>query len=128
MTPLGAKLERRARRIRGLTAVRRWEYRQRDLAQGAWYRLRRLLTFAAEVWALEPAEADRLLAEGFVADPVGQAFEPPRVLLVIPRERLLRVAGKRPVVICLDCGLLAERWLALVPWSSVSPPKDAGRP
>ena len=46
-------LERRARQVRARVAVRAWEYRQRKLSKGVWFRLRRVLVDASSAALLE---------------------------------------------------------------------------
>jgi len=109
-------LEVRARKVRTRAAIRAWEYRQRHHAKGVWFRLRRLLALSASAWSIPEAEADRLLAEGYEPDPVGALLEPPKVLLVVPEDRLSKVADHTAVPLRLGSELLAARFLALVPF------------
>jgi hypothetical protein len=102
--------------IRARARVRRWEYRQRNLAHGAWNRFRTALAHAREAYALDEATAAALLAEGFDADERSRGLEPPRVLIWITAERASRLGDRRPVVLRLDAELLAARHLALVPF------------
>lgn len=106
----------RVKAIRARARVRRWEYRQRNLAHGAWDRFRTALAHAREAYALDDATAAALLAEGFVADERGRGLEPPRTLIWITAERASRLEGVRPVALRLDAELLAARNLALVPF------------
>lgn len=106
----------RVKAIRARARVRRWEYRQRNLAHGAWDRYRTALAHAREAYALDDATAATLLAEGFVADDRGRGLEPPRTLIWITAERASGLEGVRPVALKLDAELLAARNLALVPF------------
>lgn len=106
----------RVKAIRARARVRRWEYRQRNLAHGAWDRFRLALAHARDAYAIDDATAAALLAEGFVADKRGSGLEPPRRLIWITAERAARLEGGRPVVLKLGAELLAERTLALVPF------------
>ena len=115
-SPAVALLEARLRAMRARLAVRAWEYRQRDHAYGVWFRLRRLLAYSASAWSLPEAEARRLLAEGYAADPVGALLEPPKILLILPEERLRDIPGRSPIPLRLGPELLATRWVALVPF------------
>jgi hypothetical protein len=119
-SPAVALLEARLRAMRARLAVRAWEYRQRDHAKGVWFRLRRLLAHSASALSLPEAEARRLLAEGYAADPVGALLEPPKVLLVVPEERLRDVPGRSPIPLRLGPDLLAARWVALVPFAPLT--------
>lgn len=106
----------RVKAIRARARVRRWEYRQRNLAHGAWDRFRAALAHAREAYAIDETTAAMLIAEGFTADDRGRGLEPPRTLVWITAERVARLADARPIALRLDAELLAERWLALVPF------------
>jgi hypothetical protein len=110
--------ERRLREFRSRIVVRAFEYRQRRHAHGVWYRLRRLLAASSEVYALTREEAERLLAEGYEPQPVGHELEPARTILVVPAERLRRLASGRPLDVRLSAELLSAECLALVPFAS----------
>lgn len=111
-----ARLEERARKVRARAAVRSWEYRQRHHAKGVWFRLRRLLAGTESAWRLPEEVARRLVAEGYPAAEVGELLEPPKLLVLVPEERLRAVAEREPIEIRLGPELLAARTLALVPF------------
>ncbi len=119
MTP---SLERRAEEMRRRLLVRAWEYRQRDHARGVWTRLRRLLADANAAFAIPCDEANRLAAEGFRVEPVGQSLQPPKVVLFVPADRVARIASARPVPLRLGPELLETECLALTPFGN-----EAGR-
>jgi hypothetical protein len=96
--------------------VRTFEHRQRRHARGVWFRLRRVLAFAGEAFAIPAGEADRLNAEGYRPEPVGQELEPPRVVLFVPRERVAAIPSAKPLAVRLSAELLSARCLALVPF------------
>ena len=99
-------------RERGL--IRAWEYRQRNYSKGVWHRLRRVLVDAAEAWALDDSDTDRLAAGGMVELAVGTELNPPkRIFFVSPRE-LVAAPSRRRVPLRLTGELLAVRNLALV--------------
>jgi len=106
----------RVKAVRARALIRRWEYRQRNLAHGAWGRFRAALTHARDAYAIDDATAAALLAEGFAADDRGRGLEPPRTLVWITEERAARLADARPLALRLDAELLAARCLALVPF------------
>ena len=106
----------RVKAVHARARVRRWEYRQRNLAYGAWGRFRVALTHAREVYAIDDATAVALLAEGFAADDRGLGLEPPRTLVWITAERAAQLVDARPLAIRLDAEFLAARCLALVPF------------
>lgn len=123
-----AALEERARRVRAQAAVRAWEYRQRNHAKGVWFRLRRLLAATESAWRLPEEEARLLVAEGYPAAEVGDLLEPPKLLVVVPEERLRGVPGREPVELRLGPELLAARWLALVPFRRPEDGADSAVP
>jgi hypothetical protein len=108
------KLQRRARERQARLAVRAWEYRQRNLAHGVWFRLRRVLADAETAWAIPADEAARLVAEGFPAEAVGRQLEPAKTIVFVPAERAARLAGARQIKVRLDADLLGAEALALV--------------
>lgn len=106
----------RVKAVRARARVRRWEYRQRNLAHGAWARFRAALAHAREAYAIDEATAAALISEGFVADDHGRGLEPPRTIVWITAERAGHLTGARPIALRLDAELLAARCLALVPF------------
>jgi len=113
-------LERRVRALRARSAVRAWDYRQRRHARGAWFRLRRVLADAEAAFVLAPEDARQLLAEGYRAEPAGSEFDPPKLILFAPAERVARLASAQPIPVRLDGRLLAASRLALIPFSSTT--------
>ena len=87
--------ERRLREFRSRVVARAFDYRQRRHARGVWFRFRRVLTLAREAYAISPEEARRLIAEGYLAEPVGRELEPPRVILSVRAERVAGIAAAR---------------------------------
>jgi hypothetical protein len=110
-------MERRLRELRSRALVRSWDYRQRRHARGVWFRFRRALAAAREVYALPPDEARRLVAEGCTPEPVGLELEPPRLLLFVPAERAASIPSARPLAVRLSAELLSAECLALVPFA-----------
>ena len=108
------ELERRVRQVRSRVAVRAWGYRQRHHAKGVWVRLRRVLAEAQAAYVIPATEAERLLAEGFQPEAVGQALEPPKLVLFAPGERAARIPGAQEIPVRLDAALLAAQALVLV--------------
>jgi hypothetical protein len=111
-----AMQERRLRELRSRVLVRGFEYRQRRHARGVWFRLRRLLALSSEAYAVPRVEAERLLAEGWRPDPVGQELAPSRLVLVVPKARALQISSARPLDVCLSAELLAAESLVVVPF------------
>ena len=109
-------LARQVKEIHARARIRRWEYRQRNLAHGAWTRFRLALAHAEHAYAIDEATASMLLAEGFSADDRGERLEPPRTIIWITPERAAALVAARPLVLRLDAELLGSRTLALVPF------------
>ncbi|MBI1876032.1 MAG: hypothetical protein HYS05_19375 [Acidobacteria bacterium] len=98
--------------------VRSWDYRQRRHARGVWFRLRRVLADASAAYVIPRDEAQRLVAEGRRAEPVGEELEPPKVIVFVAAERLARIASARPVPVRLGGEVLAAECLALIPFET----------
>jgi hypothetical protein len=106
----------RVKAIRARALLRRWEYRQRNLAHGAWDRFRSALAHASAAYVIDDATADALLAEGYTSDDRGCGLEPPRRLIWITGARAAHLRDARSIELRLDAELLAARCLALVPF------------
>ncbi|MBN1610588.1 MAG: hypothetical protein JW940_28415 [Polyangiaceae bacterium] len=107
-------LERRAREVRQRRLVLTWEYRQRELAKGVWFRLRRVLADAQSAWAVDDADAQALLANGAEPIAVGQELEPRKRIFWVPSTRLENLASRRELSVRLSSELLATPNLVLV--------------
>jgi hypothetical protein len=112
---------RRVQQIRTRARVRRWEYRQRHLARGAWGRFRTALAMAREAYAIDGAAYEVLASEGFATDDRGTGLEPPRAIVWITAERAARLRGARPLALRLDVALLGATTLALVAFDGIDP-------
>lgn len=108
--------ERRLREMRSRVLTRAFDHRQRRHARGVWFRLRRVLAYAREAYVVPAEEANRLIAEGYRPDPVGQELAPARVILLVPRERVAGIAAARPLPVRLNAEMLSAECLALVPF------------
>jgi hypothetical protein len=106
----------RVKAIRARARIQRWEYRQRNLAHGAWNRFRLALAHAREAYAIDESAAAALAAEGFATDERGRGLEPPRTIVWITPARAAGLEAAKPIVLRLDAELLAARSLALVPF------------
>jgi hypothetical protein len=111
------RMERRCRELRSRVLVRGWGYRQRRHARGVWFRLRRVLAETSEAYAVPAEEARRLVAEGYVAEPVGLELEPPKLMLFVPAARVARIPSTRPLAVRLSAELLETEHMALVPFA-----------
>lgn len=104
----------RVRRIQARGRVLRWEYQQRNLAHGAWGRFREALAMAEVAYAIDPASADALVAEGFATDGRGARLEPARRIVWITAERAASLTTGRRLAMTLDADMLAATTLALI--------------
>jgi len=110
----------RVKAVRARAVVRRWQYRQRNLAQGAWDRFRSALAHARDAFAIDEATAAALIAEGCDVDDRGATLEPPRTMVWITVQRAATLVRARPLALRLDADLLGAQWLALVPFERPS--------
>jgi hypothetical protein len=111
-----AILERRLRQHRARVLIRDFEHRQRHHARGVWFRLRRLLAFARDAYAISREDADRLIAEGYQPEPEGEELSPRKVILRVPAARAAALASARALAVRLNAELLATEYLMLVPF------------
>ena len=111
-----ASLERRLRQLRSRLLVRSWDYRQCRHARGAWFRLRRVLADASEVYAVTADEAQELVREGHRLAPAGGDLDPPKLMVFAPAARVARLVSARPLPVRLSADLLRAECLALVPF------------
>lgn len=113
---MSAALEQRARQYRSRMLVRTWDYRQRNHARGVWYRLRRLLADASRAYVVSSRDAERLRAEGCAVEAVGNAIEPPKIIMCAPQTRVANLASAREIPVSLGGDLLSAECLVLVPF------------
>jgi hypothetical protein len=109
-----ASLHRRAKEIRERQLVRAWHYRQRNHASGVWFRLRRVLTDAAQVWIIGAAEADLLESRGKQALAVGSEFEPRKRIYCVTADDLAALPFRRQIAVRISPEFLDVETLALV--------------
>jgi len=107
-------LRARAQAVRTRAAVRRWSYRQRDLAAGVWFRLRRVLADAKDAYVISDDDARRLVAEGYAAEACGAEVSPEKTILFVDQRRLSMIDGRRPIPVGLGPDFMAARAIALV--------------
>ena len=112
-------LHERARRARERALIRAWEYRQRHYARGVWYRFRRVLVDAAEVWIIGDEDGDRLESGGRVPLPVGRELAPPIRLFFLTEEELEAISDRRRIPTRLCAELLHAGSLALLAHADV---------
>lgn len=109
----------RIREIRARGRIRRWEYRQRNLAHGAWLRFRTALAQAERAFLLSPELHAALAAGGAKIDHRGAGLEPPRHIVWISRTQAAGLQGAHELVLRLDAEMLAAQHLALVAFDAV---------
>jgi len=109
-----ARLHARLRRSEARQATRRWGYRQRHCAKGAWPKLYRALADAERAFVLTKAELDELLAEGHALDSAGAGLQPPKRIVFVSNERAGRLPAESELTLHLSARLLVAERLALV--------------
>jgi hypothetical protein len=109
----------RAHAVRTRAAIRSWEYRQRDLAAGVWFRIRRVLAEAKEAYTISEADAQQLIGEGCKPEPCGAQLAPEKTIIFVDVARLVQIESRRqmPVRLCPD--FLMATAVALVPFDSL---------
>lgn len=107
-------LRRRLDKVRSRLAVRSWEYRQRHLSHGVWFRLRHVLAYASRAYVIPEGEVAKLVAEGYEPEPVGRELEPEKVLIFLPAERVEAIPGAREIAVRLGAPFLEARAVGLV--------------
>ena len=110
-------LRRRLDRVRSRVAVRSWEYRQRHLSHGVWFRVRHVLAYASRAYVIPQEEMTKLLEEGYEPEPVGRELEPEKFLMFLPAERAEAIPGAREIAVRLSAPFLEARAVALVRFS-----------
>jgi uncharacterized protein involved in type VI secretion and phage assembly len=120
------RMRARARAVRARAEVRRWEYRQRNLAAGVWFRLRRVLADAREAYVISEDAARQLTAEGHRAEPAGAELSPEKAILFVSAARLAQIEGRLPIPVRLGPEFLEARVIALVPFDRAGPPVARG--
>lgn len=107
-------LDRRVRQHRARMQERAFDYRQRNLSRGVWFRLRRVLADAREAFVISPDDAQRLLAAGCRPEPVGDELAPAKCILFASSEDIAQLASARPIAVRLTPDMLGAECLALV--------------
>lgn len=118
-------IRRSAEAVRRRARLRAWELRRQRHALGTWDQLRRTLAHASHAWAADADAAAALVAEGWPAEPVGQALQPLKAIFFVPLERARELAA-RPIPVRLGAELLQARTLVLVRFESGADPGSAG--
>ena len=113
------RMHARAREVRIRVAVRRWHYRQRNLAAGVWFRLRRVLADAKAVYVISDQDARRLVTEGYRVEACGRQVAPEKVILFVDETRLSSVESRRSIPVGLGPDFLTATAIALVAYDHV---------
>lgn len=108
------RLRERAQAVRTRAMVRRWQYRQRDLSAGVWFRLRRILSDARVAYVISEDDARRLVAEGYTPEACGRQVAPEKTILFVDEQRLGTLETCHPIAVGLGPEFLAARAIALV--------------
>ena len=115
---MSATLERRVRQYRSRMLIRAFDYRQRHHAGGVWFRLRRLLAGTRQAYVVSENDATQLRQEGFRVEPVGREVDPPKVIVVVPAQRVAALTSAREIPVCLGGELSIATCLVLVPFDA----------
>ena len=113
------RMRERARRARTRAAVRSWSYRQRHLAAGVWFSLRRVLADARAAWVISDEDALQLVAEGYRPEACGGEVAPAKTVLFVDEPRLSRIETRRPIPVGLGPDFLAASAIALIAFDDV---------
>ncbi len=108
----------RAHAVRTRAAIRRWKYRQRGLAAGVWFRIRRVLADTKEAYVISGGDAERLIAEGFMPESCGAQLAPEKTLIFIDSTRLAQIESRRRIPVRLGPDFLLAAAVALIPFDS----------
>src|SRR5438132_13503289 len=108
----------RAAAVRTRAAIRRWKYRQRGLAAGIWFRIRRVLADAREAYIISGDDAKRLIAEGYTPESCGAHLAPEKTLVFVDPARLSRIDSRRRIPVRLGPDFLLAPAVALIPFDS----------
>lgn len=108
------RMHERARAVRARAAIRSWEYRQRNLAAGVWYRLRRVLADARAAYVISDDDARELVAEGYRVEPCGREVSPEKSLIFVDDQRLAAISSRREIRVGLGPEFLQATAVALV--------------
>ena len=112
------RMKARAHAVRTRAAVRSWNYRQRNLAAGVWFRLRRVLADARAAYVISDEDARRLVAEGYRAEACGLDVAPEKTILFVDERRLSKV-DTWPIPLGLGPEFLAAKAIALIAFDDV---------
>lgn len=110
------RLHRRLQQLKSRAAIRNWEMRQIGHARGVWFRLELLLAGTRRAFAITDADVALLRESSFEPHVIGAELEPPKLLFVIPAERLPGWIEGEEILLQDARRILAARALVLVPF------------
>ena len=113
-SPAIERLRARAQRVRTRAQVRGWEYRQRNLAAGVWFQLRRALADARAAYVIADEDARQLESEGYTVEACGRRLAPEKTMVFVDQQRLARIASRRSIPVGLGPEFLSAASVALV--------------
>ena len=113
------KMRARAADVRTRAAVRRWDYRQRNLAAGVWFRLRRVLADAKAAYVISDEDVRRLIAEEYAPQACGSEVTPEKIIVFVDEMRLSKVESRRPIRVGLGPDFLMAPAIALIAFDDV---------
>lgn len=108
------RMEDRVKQAHSRARIRRWEFRQRNLARGAWHKFRLALAEARSAYAIGDSELAELIAEGFESDDRGRGLLPEKQLIWISEQRARQLHQARELEMHLDAAMLGAPIIALV--------------
>jgi hypothetical protein len=111
-------LERRARDAKSRALVRSWEYRQRNLARGIWFELRRILADTERAFVLSDDVAAEVLHSGAKLEAAGARLEPKKRIMFVTADELSGYTDIREIPVNLGVDFVAARNIALLPFPS----------
>jgi hypothetical protein len=114
--------------VRTRAVIRRWHHRQRNLASGVWFRLRRSLASARAAYVIPDDEARGLIDDGYAVEPCGRELAPEKTLVFVDERRLSAIAARREIAVNLGPEFLAARSIALVPFDGTKDDTRIGPP
>ncbi len=117
------RLHERARQVRQRALVRAWDYRQRNLSGGVWFRLRRVLANAREALVIDEEDAHRLIARNHSPLEVGRHLHPEKLIFELSEAEAAQLASAKSIPLRLGPELLTARYLVLHPFDA-SPRSD----
>ena len=106
----------RAHAVRTKAAIRRWRYRQRNLAGGVWFHIRRVLAYAREAYVISLDDAEWLLSKGYEAETCGTRLAPEKKIFFVDSTCLSNLTSHRAIPVRLGPDFLFAAAIALVPF------------